>query len=163
MNILDHPHIGNANLLQAHKVAFLAPSHISTLSVLPTLEWASTMSRKEDVAVISGFSSRMEQEVLDILLRGKCGIIIMLGRMLYKQVPEAWQEPLARNSLLVISTNGQPRQSRLAAKERNEQVVQLADEAFMPCIPPKDSSLHELYENHKATEHLGVLLQKAKR
>ena len=93
--------IGNATLLQKHKVAFLASSHISTLSVLPTLEWAAQLARREDVAVVSGFSSRMEEEVLHILLRGKCGIILMLGRQHYKVLPNVWQKPLADNRLLI--------------------------------------------------------------
>ena len=93
--------IGNATLLQKHKVAFLAASHISTLSVLPTLEWAAQMARREDVAVVSGFSSRMEEEVLHMLLRGKCGIILMLGRQHYKVLPNVWQKPLADNRLLI--------------------------------------------------------------
>lgn len=46
-----------------------------TLSVLPTLDWATEISQREEVAVVSGFHSRMEREVLKILLRGKCGLI----------------------------------------------------------------------------------------
>ena len=150
--------IGNATLLQKHKVAFLASSHISTLSVLPTLEWAAQMARREDVAVVSGFSSRMEEEVLHILLRGKCGIILMLGRQQYKVLPEVWQKPLADNRLLIISTSKQTRQSRQAAAERNAKVCDMADEVVMPCTPPEDSSLHRLYEIHRS--NLKLLLTK---
>lgn len=151
MNILDYPHIGSVNLLQQHKVAFLAPSHISTTSILPTLEWASAMACEEDKAVVSGFSSRMEQEVLNILLRGRCGIILMLGRTLYKQLPEPWKKLLDENRLLVISMSHQTRQSRQAAMLRNEQVCEVANEVVMSSIPPKDSSLHKLYEKYSPT------------
>ena len=150
--------IGNATLLQKHKVAFLASSHISTLSVLPTLEWAAQMARREDVAVVSGFSSRMEEEVLHILLRGKCGIILMLGRQHYKVLPEVWQKPLADNRLLIISTSKQTRQSRQAAAECNAKVCDMADEVVMPCTPPEDSSLHRLYEIYRS--NLKLLLTK---
>ena len=150
--------IGNATLLQKHKVAFLAASHISTLSVLPTLEWAAQLARREDVAVVSGFSSRMEEEVLHILLRGKCGIILMLGRQHYKVLPNVWQKPLADNRLLIISTSKQTRQSRQATAERNAKVCDMADEVVMPCTPPEDSSLHRLYEIHRS--NLKLLLTK---
>lgn len=150
--------IGNATLLQKHKLAFLASSHISTLSVLPTLEWAAQMARREDVAVVSGFSSRMEEEVLHILLRGKCGIILMLGRQQYKVLPEVWQKPLADNRLLIISTSKQTRQNRQAAAERNAKVCDMADEVVMPYIPPEDSSLYQLYEKYKS--NLKLLLMK---
>jgi len=141
--------IGNATLLQKRKVAFLAASHISTLSVLPTLEWAAQMARREDVAVVSGFSSHLEEKVLSVLLRGKCSIILMLGRQQYKVLPDIWQKPLADNRLLIISTSKQTRQSRQAAAERNAKVCDMADEVVMPCTPPEDSSLHRLYEKYK--------------
>lgn len=151
------PHIGNATLLQKHKVAFLAASHISTLSVLPTLEWAAQMARREDVAVVGGFSSRMEEEVLRVLLRGKCGIILMLGRQHYKVLPEVWQKPLAANRLLIISTSKQTRQSRQAAIKRNEKVCEIADEVVMPCVPPDDSSLYAIYKDQDKKNNVKIL------
>lgn len=158
MNILDYPHIGNADLLQCHKTAFLASSHISTLSVLPTLEWATAMARRKEEVVVSGFSSRMEQEVLNILLRGKCGIILVLGRQLYKRLPYVWQKLLKDNRLLIISTSKQVRQSRQAAKVRNERVCEVADEVLVPCVPPTDSSLYEIYEKYEPTSQIKVIL-----
>ena len=128
------------------------------LSVLPTLEWATQMARRENVAVVSGFSSRMEKEVLHVLLRGKCGIILMLSRQQYKVLPDVWQKPLADNRLLIISTSKQTRQSRQAATERNAKVCDMADEIVMPCTPPEDSSLYRLYEIYRS--NLKLLLMK---
>ena len=45
-----------------------------TLSVLPTLDWATEISQREGVAVVSGFHSRMERGV-KILLRVKYSLI----------------------------------------------------------------------------------------
>ena len=130
---------------------FLAPSHISSMSIVPTLKWAADIAHREDVAVVSGFSSRMEEDVLRVLLRGKCGIILLLARRLYKSLPEVWQRLQADNRLLVMSVCGQARQSRKAAYERNCRVAELADCTMMPCVPPKESSLYAIYEMLVAT------------
>ena len=101
--------IGNIDLLQKRKIGFLASRQIATLSVLPTLDWAAEISQREEVAVVSGFHSRMEREVLKILLRGKCGIIVVLARGMYHQVPQIYEEALQQNRLLLLSyEKGQP-------------------------------------------------------
>ena len=101
--------IGNIDLLQKRKIGFLASRQIATLSVLPTLDWATEISQREEVAVVSGFHSRMEREVLKILLRGKCGIIVVLARGMYHQVPQIYEEALQQNRLLLLSyEKGQP-------------------------------------------------------
>ena len=57
--------IGNIDLLQKRKIGFLASRQIATLSVLPTLDWATEISQREGVAVVSGFHSRMERGTED--------------------------------------------------------------------------------------------------
>lgn len=158
MQPLALPHIGNTDLLQLTKVGFLAPSHISSLSILPTMKWASEMACRDDVAVVGGFSSRMEEEVLRLLLQRRCGIILLLARQLYKSLPEVWQQPLADNRLLIISTSRQTRQSRQAAFERNMKVCELADQVVMPTAPPKESSLYTIYEQLSRAKRLTTLL-----
>ena len=59
--------------------------------------------------MVSGFHSQMEKEVLKILLRGKCGIIVILARGMYRQVPKCYEEALQQNRLLLLSyEKGQP-------------------------------------------------------
>ncbi len=158
MQTLSYPHIGNVTLLRKRKVAFLASSHISTLSVLPTLEWAAQMAHREDVAVVSGFSSHMEKEVVHVLLRGKCGIILVLSRQHYKVLSKVWQKPLADNRLLIISTSKQTRQSRQSAFIRNEHVCEIADEVVMPNVPIEESWLYTIYKEYEKTNRLKILL-----
>ncbi len=158
MKLLLPPHMGASTLLGWHKVAFLAPSHISTLSVLPTLEWATAIARRTDVAVVSGFSSRMELTVLKVLLRGDCGIILMMARMPYKSLPDIWKKPLDDHRLFIISTSKRPRQTRQSAIERNEKVCELADSVIMPCVPPAGSSLYTLYASQKFNGKVKTLL-----
>ena len=53
--------IGNNSLFGRRKIGFLAGSKIAPLSVLPTLDWASEIATREDVAVVSGFHSQLER------------------------------------------------------------------------------------------------------
>ena len=125
-----YSYIGNTDLLQKQKIGFLASRKIATHSVLPTLDWATEISQREEVAVVSGFHSQMEKEVLKILLRGKCGIIVILARGMYRQVPKCYEEALQQNRLLLLSyeRDNVTRISEQTAHKRNKQVVSLSDE-----------------------------------
>ncbi len=83
-------YIGNLELLKMRKVGFLASSKISTLSVLPTLDWAIEISKREDSVIVSGFSSYIEKKALGFFLKGKCKILLVLARSQYKTVPQEY-------------------------------------------------------------------------
>jgi predicted Rossmann fold nucleotide-binding protein DprA/Smf involved in DNA uptake len=122
--------LGNKELLKKRKVGFLASRKISTLSVLPTLDWAMQMSKQEEVAIVSGFHSHMEKDVLKILLQGKCGIIIVLARRMYRKIPQEYTEALLQQRILFISfeKDSVTRVSEISAHRRNKYVKNLADE-----------------------------------
>lgn len=143
-------HLGNLDLLKHHKTGFLAASYIDPLAVLPTLDWACAVAKEVQAVVVSGFASRSEKDVLDFLLHGECGIVVLLARKMYATPPTAWQKALEEGRMLVLSTSNATRQSKEAAKERNRQVCQLCDTLVLPSAPPTDSSLHPLYEQHMA-------------
>lgn len=48
-------YLGNKELLKMKKIGFLASRKISTLSILPTLDWTMEVSKQTDIAVVSGF------------------------------------------------------------------------------------------------------------
>ena len=123
-------YLGNKELLKKRKVGFLASRKISTLSVLPTLDWAMQMSKQEETAIVSGFHSRMEKDVLKILLQGKCGIIIVLARGMYRKIPQEYTEVLLQQRILFISyeKDSVTRVSEISAHRRNEYVKSLANE-----------------------------------
>lgn len=123
-------YIGNKELLEMHKVGFLASRKISTLSVLPTLDWAMQICKQTDIAVVSGFHSRLEKDVLNILLQGKCGIIVVLARGMYRQIPKLYEEAMHQQRILFISNEKDTvtRVSEVSAHKRNEYVMDLADE-----------------------------------
>ena len=80
--------------------------------------------------MVSGFHSQMEKEVLKILLRGKCGIIVILARGMYRQVLKCYEEALQQNRLLILSyeKDNVTRISEQTAHKRNKQVISLSDE-----------------------------------
>ena len=121
---------GNEELLKQKKVGFLASRKISSLSILPTLDWATEVSKREDIAVVSGFHSKMEQNVLEILLKGQCGIIVVLARGMYRKLPKQYEEAMSQNRLLIISyeKDNVKRVSEQTAHKRNKFVREIADE-----------------------------------
>ncbi|MBQ2303218.1 MAG: hypothetical protein II256_02255 [Bacteroidales bacterium] len=123
-------YLGNKELLKMRKVGFLASRKISTLSILPTLDWAMEVSKQTDIAVVSGFHSKMERNVLEILLQGKCGIILVLARGMYRKLPKQFEKAMSQERLLVISYEKESvtRVSEATAHKRNDYVKEMVDE-----------------------------------
>lgn len=123
-------YLGNKQLLNLHKIGFIASRHASSIDVIPTLDWAAEMSKRVDVAVVSGFQSPLEKDVLKFLLRGVCPIIIVLARGMYRKLPEPLQSPMDQQRILVISNEPDTitRVSEITAHKRNEYVKSISDE-----------------------------------
>ena len=126
-------YLGNKELLNKRKIGYLASRKIPTLSVLPALDWALQMSKQTDVAIISVFHSRMERDVLKVLLQGKCGIILVLARGMYRQLPQQYEEAMLQGRLLIISyeKDSVTRVSEVTAHKRNDRVRELANEMYL--------------------------------
>ena len=137
-------YLGNQELLQLRKTAFLASSTISSETVLRVYDWATEM-RNRGECVVSGFSSKLEQDVLHFLLKGSQPIIIVLARRMYKVIPDELKEPLAQNRLLIISVSTAIRQSRVTAMARNKYVCEMADRILFVGVT-EQSSLYS-YKN----------------
>ena len=104
--------------------------------VMKCYDWA---AGQHDGCVISGFSSKLEQDVLHFLLKNKCPIILVLARRMYREIPEELKEPLDQGRLLIISTNNAVRQSKATALARNRYICELADATMFMGIHPKSS------------------------
>ena len=102
---------------------------MATTDVIPTLDWARAMSRQRDVAVVSGFQSPMERDVLKFLLQGQCPIIIVLARGMYRKLPEHLNAAMSQNRLLVIALEKPDvrRVSETTAHKRNEYIKGIAE------------------------------------
>ena len=119
-------YLGNQELLQLKKTAFLASSTISSETVLRCYDWATEM-RNHGECVVSCFSSKLEQDVLHFLLKGNQPIIVVLARRMYKIIPEYLKEPLAQGRLLIMSVSPAVRQSKATALARNKYICEMAD------------------------------------
>jgi predicted Rossmann fold nucleotide-binding protein DprA/Smf involved in DNA uptake len=85
-------------------------------------------------AVISGFQSPVENEMLEVLLRGPSPIIICIARGLEgMRVPLTWRQKIEQGQLLVISPFPayvkRPRPETIL--KRNQLVAQLASELLI--------------------------------
>jgi len=140
---------GNKDLLQLTKTAFLSSRNISPQSVMACYDWA-TQQRSAGRCVISGFHSQIEKDVLHFLLKGKQPVILVLGRSLYKQLPEELIKPLEENRLLIVSVVSQTtnRQSVESAMIRNKYIIENADEVVFGSIDP-EGKLFQLYSGIK--------------
>lgn len=142
-------HIGNIELLNLPKIAFLSSRNISPQSVIACYDWA-TQQRSASRCVISGFHSQIEKDVLHFLLKGKQPLILVLGRSLYKKLPEEFIKPLEENRLLIISVVSQTtnRQSIETALLRNKYIVENANEVVFGSLDP-NGMLNQLFTETK--------------
>ncbi|MBQ5981863.1 MAG: hypothetical protein IJL54_06825 [Prevotella sp.] len=131
-------YLGNRELLKLRKTAFLASSTISSETVLQVYDWATEM-RNRGECVVSGFSSKLEQNVLHFLLKGSQPIIIVLARKMYKVIPDDLKEPLAQNRLLIISVSNAVRQSKATALARNKYICEMADSILFVGVTEQSS------------------------
>ena len=141
-------YIGNKELFKLKKTAFLASSTIAPEMVLRCYDWA---AGKHEGCVVSGFSSKLEQDVLHFLLKAKCPIILVLARQMYKVIPEELKEALEQDRLLIISTTSAVRQSKVTALARNRYICELADEILFVGVNEK-SSLNSLKEKFQSKQ-----------
>ncbi|MCH3993580.1 MAG: hypothetical protein LKE54_00685 [Prevotella sp.] len=139
---------GNAEILKLHKTAFLASGTIPPSMVLRCYDWATDMCDKGE-CVISGFNSKLEQDVLHFLLKGNQPIILVLARKMYKNLSAELQTAIDSNRLLIISTSQAPRQSRQTAFVRNEYIADLSDKICFVGVTEK-SSLYPLTQRYSS-------------
>lgn len=147
--------LGNTSLLDRRNIGYFASGTIASLSVLPTLEWATEIARREDVAIVSGFHSKLEREVLDFLLRGKCGIVCVIARSIYKKIPEKYREAYDAGRVLFIAPfkTSATMTSRHICQQRNEYVASISDELVFSSLTP-DSSLFSLVTSNQYKKFL---------
>lgn len=143
-------YLGNKEILNVPKTAFLASSTIPPDMVLKCYDWATQMA-KEGKCVVSGFSSHLECEVLHFLSKGEQPIILVLAREMYKQIPPKLQPLLDANRLLIISVSKAVRQSKATAFVRNKYICEIADKILFVGVC-ETSSLYPLKEMWKSKE-----------
>ena len=138
-------YLGNISLLDQPKHGFLCSRCTKSSVILPCLDWAVSHAHG-DAVVMSTFHSEMEDAVLDMLLPGTCPIILVLGRSLYKVVPEKLRPALESGRLLIISISNQRCISRESAFAANEYICSNSDSITFGYLS-QDSSLRTLFDD----------------
>ena len=138
-------YLGNIYLLDQPKHGFLCSRCTKSSVILPCLDWAVGHAHG-DAVVMSTFHSEMEDAVLDMLLPGTCPIILVLGRSLYKTVPENLRPALDSGRLLIISISNQRRISRESAFAANEYICNNSVSITFGYLS-QESSLQTLFDD----------------
>lgn len=96
-------YIGNIELINLPMLAVFSSAKCPTSLILKSHDYAKEI-RDGEMGIISGFHSPAEQEVLEVLLKGTCPIIAVLGRRLKNaRIPVKWKTEIEKGRLLVIS------------------------------------------------------------
>jgi hypothetical protein len=127
--------LGNSTLWLLPKTAFLCSDKFSAGSVLKSYDWAADMKR-EGRCVISGFQSKLEKDVFEILLGGSQPIIVALARGLYAKPPSKLKPHVDGGRLLIVSVFDVAigRSNRELAFKRNQFCVDVSDEVVFAHI-----------------------------
>ena len=120
--------LGAADIAERRKTAFICSRSYPAGAVLHIYDWAKEM-RKTGECVISGFHSRLEQDVLEILLEGTQPVILAAARSLPKRHPSAVRRALEEKRLLIISPFpcSVRRITTATARKRNEFMLSVAE------------------------------------
>ena len=130
-------YMGNKQILENHKIAFLCSRKCPADIILKSYDWA-IEHREKGVCVISGFHSKIEKDVLHYLLKGTQPIILALARGLKKRPEPELKDALDKNRLLIVTPFGEKvkRVTRETANQRNHLMAELADEIFVAYASP---------------------------
>lgn len=136
--------LGNKDLLKIYKVGFLCSRKVPANIILKTYDWA-VEQREKGVCVVSGFHSKIEKDVFDILIKGTQPIILVLARGMMKRFDKRLTELLARNRLLIISPFDEKvkRPTTKTAQIRNELIAKLSDKIYI-AFAEKNGSVEKI-------------------
>ncbi len=96
-------YIGNIELLNCSVLAIFSSAKCPASSILEAHDFTKEI-RNGELGIISGFHAPAEKEVLEVLLKGTCHIVVVLGRRLEgARIPAAWKVEIEKGRMLVIS------------------------------------------------------------
>ena len=146
--------IGSLEILKNKTLAVFSSAKCPGKIILKTYDLMRDL-RGKGVTVISGFHSLMEQECLNILLKGKQPVIVCPARSIEgMRIKAEFKKPLEDGRLLFISmfTEKKKRISSDKSLERNRFVAEIADKIFVPYAEPNSKTetfCRELIEKGK--------------
>jgi predicted Rossmann fold nucleotide-binding protein DprA/Smf involved in DNA uptake len=130
--------LGNLDILNLSKTAFLCSRKVPADVVLECYDWATKM-RDEGRCIISGFHSPLEQDVLHFLLKGTQPVIMILARGIKMKWEPHIQKALDDNRLLIVSSfsDSVKRASEATAALRNDLMIHLSNDIVVGFASPE--------------------------
>jgi predicted Rossmann fold nucleotide-binding protein DprA/Smf involved in DNA uptake len=125
--------IGNHELLHQPLFAIFSSAKCPASLILRAHDYAKEI-RAGKTGIISGFHAPAEKEILEVLLKGTCPIIVVLGRRLEgARIPSAWKPEIEKGRMLVISpfTKKQARVTKEMSLLRNDLAAGMAGRALI--------------------------------
>lgn len=142
----DHlTHIGNRDLLKRPLIAFFCSQQCPGEIIIKAQDWANQAVGSAN-AIISGFHTPVEKDVLRILLRGKHPAIMCMARGLENyRAPTDLKPGIADGSLLLVSPfpASERRVTAELAEQRNRHILTMVDTVLIAHAAP-DSKTSEL-------------------
>ena len=150
--------LGNKEILNLPKTAFLCSRQVPASVVLKCYDWA-IAEREAGNCVISGFHSPLEKDVLHYLLKGTQPIIIALARGLKIRVEAELKKPLDQGRLLIITPfeDSVKRVTIATAAIRNRMMIEIADKVVVGYSSP-GGQLEQLLANYPDLDMLRLKL-----
>ena len=146
--------LGNLDILTMPLLGFFCATRCPGNVILRTYDLALAL-REAGVPVIGGFHTPMEQECLEVLLRGQQPVVICPARSIERlRLPLSWRKPYDAGRLLVPSPFAahQRRPTTESAEYRNRFVATLATHNCVAYAGPGSKTAQlcgELVAQHK--------------
>lgn len=95
--------LGKKDLLDLQLLAIFSSAKCPASSILKAHDYSKGI-RNGEIGIISGFHAPAEKEVLEVLLKGTCPLVVVLGRRLEgARIPTVWKSEIEKGRMLVIS------------------------------------------------------------
>ena len=148
-------YVGNIELWQPHKTAFLCSRKTPAAQVLKCYDWAIAM-RDAGTCVMLGAHSQLEKDVLHYLLKGAQPVILVLARGLMRRMDPDVKTGVRSGRLLVVTMFGISvrRVTRGTAAARNEFMLQHADKVVVGYADPSGLLKRQLALLHRPPKNL---------
>lgn len=96
-------YFGSIELFNRPMLAVFSSAKCPASLILRAHDYAKEI-RDGETGIISGFHAPAEKEILEVLLKGTCPIVVVLGRRLEgARMPVAWKAEIEKGRILVIS------------------------------------------------------------
>ena len=132
--------IGDPTLVSGTSVAVFCSSQCPGDAILETMKWISELADDESRTVIGGFHSAMEKSFLEILLDGRCRLVVCPARSLERyRIPATFKARIAQGRLTIASSlrKSVRMNSATSSNHRNQLVASLAQQIAVTYASPE--------------------------